>query len=89
MSTDRNGRAAGRRLDDWGRGRILRSPPIRQAPDAAEIARTLTDKYGVAALSFARGRAARAVEVGDELALEAWRSVIEATKALLRGPMEL
>ena len=54
------------------------------ALEAAQIARTLTEKYGQDALSFARGRAARAVEIGDELALAAWQSVIEATQSLLR-----
>ena len=55
------------------------------AEDAAQIARTLTEKYGADALAFARDRAARAREVGDELALEAWRLVIRATQNLLRN----
>jgi hypothetical protein len=59
------------------------------ALEAAQIARTLTEKYGQDALSFARGRAARAVEIGDELALAAWQSVIEATQSLLRRPTGL
>ncbi len=54
------------------------------APDAAQIARTLTEKYGSDALAFAQDRARRAVDVGDELALDAWRAVIAATQALLR-----
>jgi len=54
------------------------------ALEAAQIARTLTEKYGQDALSFARSRAARAIEIGDELALGAWQSVIEATQSLLR-----
>jgi hypothetical protein len=88
MSTEQQDRApAEPRAEGWGRIRILRSPPVRRAPDPAEIARTLTEKYGMAALAFARSRAARAVEVGDEMALDAWRSVIEATKALLRRPV--
>jgi hypothetical protein len=61
-----------------------RSSPVLEAPDAVQIARNLTDKYGPAAITFARERAARAVEVGDDLAADAWRSVIEATRALLR-----
>jgi hypothetical protein len=88
MSTD--GQGLGRPASD-GRPqvRLLRAPPLRALPDATEIARTLIDKYGAGAISFARGRAARAVEVEDELALEAWRAVIEAAKRLLRRPMEL
>lgn len=61
-----------------------RSPSTMEAPDAHQIARNLTEKYGSAALSFARERAARALEVGDDLALDAWQSVIEATRTLLR-----
>jgi hypothetical protein len=61
-----------------------RSSAMLEAPDAAQIARNLTEKYGPAALAFARQRAARAIEVGDELAAEAWQSVIEATRTLLR-----
>jgi hypothetical protein len=52
--------------------------------DAAQFARTLTEKYGADALAFARERAARAIDVGDELAFEAWRLVIQATQNLLR-----
>jgi hypothetical protein len=90
MSTDQASQtAADRRPDGRERVRILRSPAVRRAPDSNEIARALTEKYGAAALAFARGRAARAVEVGDELALDAWRSVIKATKLLLRRPMQL
>jgi hypothetical protein len=69
--------------------RLLRAPRLRALPDATEIARTLIDKYGAGAISFARERAARAVEVEDELALAAWRSVIAAAKRLLRGPMNV
>jgi hypothetical protein len=54
------------------------------ATDAARIARGLTEKYGADALSFAEERARRAIEVGDDLALDAWRAVIAATEALLR-----
>jgi hypothetical protein len=61
-----------------------RSPAVLEAPDATQIARNLTEKYGPAAIAFARERAARAVEVGDELAADAWQSVIEATRTLLR-----
>jgi hypothetical protein len=75
--------------EGWGRIRILRSAPRRRAPDAGEIAHNLNEKYGAAALAFARGRAARAIEVGDERALASWRSVIEATKLLLSRPSGL
>ena len=84
MSTDRQGvSATPRSVERWGQVRILRAPPVRHPPDATEIARRLIDKYGAAALSLARERAGRAIEVGDELALDSWRSVIEATKRLL------
>jgi hypothetical protein len=61
-----------------------RSSSMLQAPDAIQIAHTLTEKYGAAALAFARERAARAIEVGDDIAANAWESVIEATRTLLR-----
>ncbi len=63
---------------------LERSSIMLEASDAARIARGLTEKYGVDALSFAQDRAQRAVEVGDDLALDAWRAVIAATRALLR-----
>ena len=61
-----------------------RSRHMTDFPDAAQIARQLTEKYGFDALAFARDRAARAMEIGDDLALDCWRSVIEATQSLLR-----
>ncbi len=54
-----------------------------EAPDAAQIARQLTEKYGIDALAFAQERAQRAIEIGDEFALRAWRDVITATRSLL------
>ncbi len=63
---------------------LERSPVMLEASDAARMARSLTDKYGIDALTFAQDRARRAVEIGDDLALDAWRAVIEATRALLR-----
>jgi hypothetical protein len=51
--------------------------------EAARLARRLTVKYGEAALGFARERADRAIEIGDDIALDAWQSVIEATRLLL------
>jgi hypothetical protein len=62
---------------------VARSSDWMEAPDAAQIARTLTEKYGIDALAFAHQRAERAASVGDELALAAWHSVIAATQNLL------
>jgi hypothetical protein len=76
-----------RRKSDSPREALLpleRSSTMLEASDAARIARGLTEKYGVDALSFAQDRAQRAIEVGDDLALDAWRAVIKATQALLR-----
>ena len=53
--------------------------------EASRIARQLTAKYGPKVLALARDRAARAVEVGDDLAYGAWQSIIEAAQALLRS----
>ncbi len=70
----------------WPRGGARRLPgtALLAGAEAARIARDLTEKYGCDALAFARGRAARAIEIGDDLALEAWQAVIEATQRLLR-----
>lgn len=65
-----------------GRGRVVAK--VIDASEAAQLAHQLTEKYGADALTFARKRARRAIEVGDELALDAWRAVIAATEALLR-----
>ncbi|HKW54019.1 MAG TPA: hypothetical protein VJO12_10020 [Stellaceae bacterium] len=77
-----------RRQDSGATVQLLRvarrSSPMLEAPDAIQIAHTLTEKYGAAAVAFARERAARAVEVGDDIAADAWQSVIEATRTLLR-----
>ncbi len=84
MSIDHRGK--GLRQDAAGRiGRpgFDRSSGMLEAPDAAQIARTLTEKYGIDALAFARDRAQRALDIGDEVALEAWHSVIAATQSLL------
>jgi hypothetical protein len=54
-----------------------------EGPDAAQIARQLTEKYGIDALTFAEERAQRAIEIGDEFALRAWHDVIAATRSLL------
>lgn len=61
-----------------------RSSVLSEAPDAAQIARQLTEKYGIDALTFAAERAERAREVGDDFAFDAWRDVIAATRVLLR-----
>jgi hypothetical protein len=89
MSIDRDLSTSSRRRQESGAGVQLRraaerSSPVLEAPDAAQIARNLTEKYGPAAIAFARERAARAIEVGDEFAADAWQSVIEATRTLLR-----
>jgi hypothetical protein len=68
-------------------GRVDRYPSMLPAQEAAQIARNLTVKYGRSALSFAYDRAARAVEIGDDVAREAWEAVIEATRTLLQRPM--
>jgi hypothetical protein len=60
-----------------------RSSVLSEAPDAVQIARQLTEKYGIDALAFAEDRAQRAREVGDQFALDAWRDVIAATRRLL------
>jgi len=65
-------------------GVAARSSRMLPAREAAEFARILTEKYGADALAFARDRAQRAVEVGDELAVDAWREVIAATQSLLQ-----
>ena len=56
--------------------------------EAQRIAAKLAAKYGADALAFARSRAERAREVGDELAYSAWRSVLDAT-ALVLGEASL
>jgi hypothetical protein len=66
-----------------------RPSSLLPALEAARIARTLTEKYGPDALVFACNRAARAVEIGDDLAHDAWQSVIEATRSLLRRRVEV
>ncbi|HYM03569.1 MAG TPA: hypothetical protein VET85_11535 [Stellaceae bacterium] len=69
-------------------GRANRCVSMMAAPEALQIARTLTQKYGPDALSFARDRAARAIEIGDQIALGAWQRVIAATESLLNEPAE-
>ena len=66
------------------RPQLKRSPGMLQAHEAVRIAHTLIGKYGGGALLLARARAARALEIGDDLALDAWQTVIEATRRLLR-----
>jgi hypothetical protein len=67
-----------------GGGRRSRPKAALAADDVTRIARALAEKYGPDALAFAADRARIAGEVGDELALDAWRDVIDATRALLR-----
>jgi hypothetical protein len=52
------------------------------------MASALIEKYGPDALDFAHERAARALDVGDQVALDAWRLVIEAAQRLLRDMAE-
>ena len=86
MSTERalRGDAQKKPVDEEALSPVERSRVMLDAPDAARIARGLTEKYGADALAFAQDRAQRAMEIGDEVALDAWRAVIEATRALLR-----
>jgi hypothetical protein len=63
-----------------------RSLPMLPAREAAKFARVLIEKYGADALAFAGDRAQRAVDVGDELAVDAWREVIAAAQRLLQRP---
>lgn len=82
MSTDAD--AASRRGDGGAVAAETGGTQLLEAPDVAQIARQLTEKYGVDALAFAEGRAERASEVGDMLALAAWQAVIAATQRLLQ-----
>jgi hypothetical protein len=63
---------------------VERSSDMFEGPDPLQMAQALTDKYGPDALAFARERAARALAVGDFIALDAWRLVIDETQRLLR-----
>jgi hypothetical protein len=49
---------------------------VLEFEEAQRIAAELAEKYGDDALDFVRGRALRAQSVGDELAYQAWRSVM-------------
>jgi hypothetical protein len=62
---------------------VERSSRMFEGPDPLQMAGALIEKYGSDALAFARERAARALAVGDDVALDAWRLVIEATERLL------
>jgi len=65
-------------------GPAERSALMFEGPDPSQMASALIEKYGPDALDFARERAARALDVGDDVALDAWRLVIEAAQRLLR-----
>jgi hypothetical protein len=56
---------------------------VLEFDEAERIAGELMEKYGDDALDFVRSRAERARSVGDDLAYEAWRAVMAATRALL------
>jgi hypothetical protein len=62
---------------------VDRSSSMFEGPDPLQMAQALTAKYGRDALAFARERAARALDVGDDIAYDTWRLVIEATQRLL------
>jgi len=76
----------GLRQDAAGEGgpaAVDRSLRMLDPHEAAEIAKGLIAKYGAEALAFGQGRARRAREIDDELALAAWRAVIANTRVLL------
>jgi hypothetical protein len=52
--------------------------------EARRIAEDLMGKYDGDALDYVRGRAERAMEIGDEIAQAIWRKVLAATAELLR-----
>ncbi|HWE73730.1 MAG TPA: hypothetical protein VG328_11270 [Stellaceae bacterium] len=52
--------------------------------EARRIAEDLIGKYGVDAIDHVRARAARAVDIGDDIAQAIWRRVLAATSELLR-----
>lgn len=55
--------------------------------ETLRIARDLAAKYGHDAIAFIEARAARAGEIGDELAYDSWQSVLAAAQELLaRSP---
>ncbi len=56
---------------------------LLEEDEAQRIAAALAAKYGADALAFVQARAARALEVGDDLAYSAWRSVLQATEGVL------
>lgn len=62
---------------------VERSSGMFEGPDPLQMAGALIEKYGSDALGFARERAARALAVGDDIALDGWRLVIAATERLL------
>jgi hypothetical protein len=52
--------------------------------EARRIAEDLIGKYGVDAIDHVLARAARAVDIGDDIAQAIWRRVLAATSELLR-----
>jgi len=54
--------------------------------EVLRIAEDLAAKYGVEAVAYAKGRAERAREIGDELALGIWEKVLAAITALSTHP---
>lgn len=52
--------------------------------EARRIAEDLIGKYGTGAIDYILARAARAVDIGDEIAQAIWRRVLTATAELLQ-----
>lgn len=50
--------------------------------EVRRIAQDLSAKYGLDALSLAKIRADRALEIGDDLALAIWEQVLAAMNAM-------
>lgn len=55
------------------------------ADEASRIALDLTERHGRGALDLARTRAARTIEIGDDLAYGAWQAIISEIRGIL-GP---
>lgn len=50
--------------------------------EVSRIAQELATKYGYDAVGFAKARAARARDIGDEVAHDIWQKVLAAVAAL-------
>jgi len=58
---------------------------LLEAGEATRLAQDLAERHGRGALDLARARAARTIEIGDDLAYGAWQAVIVELRDLL-GP---